>query len=148
MRAFKFRLQTVLEMREREEEVAARELAEAMRILEAEKTKLHELRMLEADALAEYHRMQGEGRLDLQAIQWFQAYSMRLASSIREQAQVVEAADHEAEKRRAALMQAAQAKQVLQKLKEQAKADHQKAMDAEEAKQLDEIATQRYQRRD
>ena len=148
MKAFKFRLQTVLDMRQREEEARGRELAEALRALEAELAKLHEMRVLEANAQAEYYQLQSEGRLDVQAIQWFQTYSMRLTMSIREQTQRIVEAEALAGKRRAALMEAAQAKQVLDQLKTQARAEYQKAADMAEAKLIDEIATIRHVRKD
>ncbi len=147
MKAFKFRLQTVLDMRTREEEARGRELAEALGILAAEREKLNELRMLEANALAEYHLLQKEGRLDVQAIQWFQTYSMGLGVSIKEQQQRILQAEGHVDQRRAVLIEAARAKQVLDQLKAQAKREHQKAEDMEEAKQLDEIATLRHVRK-
>ena len=147
MPAFKFRLQTVLDMRKREEEARGRELAEAIAVLEAANARLTELRIMEADALAEYHQLQKEGRLDVQAIQWFQTYSMGLGASIKEQQQRIVRAESHVDQRRAVLIEAARAKQVLDQLKDQAKRDHQLAEDMEEAKQLDEIATLRYVRK-
>jgi flagellar FliJ protein len=147
MKAFKFRLQTVLDMRARDEEARGRELAEAIGALEAERAKLVELRILEANALAEYHELQKQGRLDVQAIQWFQTYSMGLTVSIREQMQRISMAEGQVDQRRALLIEAARAKQVLDQLKDQAKKDHQKAADMAESKQLDEIATLRHGRR-
>lgn len=135
-------------MREREEEARGRELAEAMRSLDAEQARLEELRILEANALAEYHQMQSEGRLDVQAIQWFQSYFMSLTLSIKAQVQRIAEADKVVQQRRAALMAAAQAKQVLSQLKEQAKAEYRKAVDMAEAKLIDEIATLRHARKE
>lgn len=147
MKAFKFRLQTVLDMRERDEEARGRELAEALSVLQRENAKLTELRVLEANALAEYHELQREGRLDVQAIQWFQTYSMGLTVSINEQIQRIVQAEGQVDQRRAVLIEAARAKQVLDQLKDQAKQAHQQAADHEEAKQLDEIATLRHVRK-
>ncbi|MNR86805.1 flagellar biosynthesis chaperone [compost metagenome] len=147
MPAFKFRLQTVLDMRAREEEARGRELALALRALEAEQTKLTELRVLEANALAEYHQLQKEGRLDVQAIQWFQTYSMGLMATIREQIRHIADAEKVVEQRRGVLIEAARAKQVLDELKTQAQREHQRAEDLAEAKQLDEIATLRHVRK-
>jgi flagellar export protein FliJ len=147
MPAFKFRLQTVLDMRAREEEARGRELAVALRALEAEQAKLTELRIHEANALAEYHQLQKEGRLDVQAIQWFQTYSMGLMAAIREQIRHIADAERMVEQRRAVLIEAARAKQVLDELKTQARREHQRAEDLAEAKQLDEIATLRHVRK-
>ena len=147
MPAFKFRLQTVLDMRARDEEARGRELAMALGALEAENARLTELRVLEADALAEYHQLQKEGRLDVQAIQWFQTYSMGLMAAIREQIRRIDEAQRVVDQRRAALIEAARAKQVLDELKTQAQREHQRAEDLAEAKQLDEIATLRHVRK-
>lgn len=147
MKAFKFRLQTVLDMRQREEEARGRELAEAMTALDQEQAKLSELRILEANALAEYHLLQKEGRLDVQAIQWFQTYSMGLTASIQAQLQRIAQAENRVAERRARLIEAARAKQVLDQLKTQARAEYQKAADLEEAKQMDEMATLRHVRK-
>lgn len=147
MPAFKFRLQTVLDMRKRDEEARGRELAEAIGALDAENAKLTELRIREADAVAEYHLLQKEGRLDVQAIQWFQTYSMGLTVAIREQQRRIYEAQGIVDRRRGALIEAARAKQVLDELKSQALKEHQRAEDRAEAKQLDEIATLRHVRK-
>lgn len=147
MPAFKFRLQTVLDMRAREEEARGRELAAALGELGAEQAKLTELRVLEANALAEYHLLQKEGRLDVQAIQWFQTYSMGLMTAIREQIRRIAEAEKVVDQRRAVLIEAARAKQVLDELKTQARREHQRLEDLAEAKQLDEIATLRHVRK-
>lgn len=147
MRGFRFRLQTVLDIRQREEDVRSRELAEALGILEAERAKLHELRVREADALAEYHRLQKVGQLDVMAIQWFQTYSVGLSVSINEQIRRITEAEGQVDQRRAMLLEAARAKQVLDQLKEQAREAYLKEADRKEAHQLDEIATLRHTRR-
>lgn len=147
MKAFKFRLQTVLDMRTREEEARGRELAEAIGELEAERSTLNELRVKEANALAEYYILQKEGRLDVQAIQWFQTYSMGLSAAIKRQEQRIAQAEGKVDQRRALLIEAARAKQVLEELKARAKEAHRRAEDMEEAKLLDEIATLRFARR-
>lgn len=147
MKAFKFRLQTVLDMRRREEEARSRELAAALNMLVAENARLTELRILEADALAEYHRLQQAGPLDVQAIQWFQAYSVGIGLAIREQLQRVAEAERHAEARRAALLDAARAKEVLDQLKDKALEAYRQAEDRAEAKALDEMATQRHARK-
>lgn len=147
MAVFKFRLQTVLDMRKREEEARGRELAEAIGVLEAANARLTELRIMEANALAEYHQLQKEGRLDVQAIQWFQTYSIGIAVAIREQLQRISEAQRGVDQRRAALIEAARAKQVLDELRAQAQREHQLAEDRAEAKHLDEMATIRHVRK-
>lgn len=148
MKAFRFRLQAVLDMRQREEDARSRELGTALKALSDENARLAELRMLEASALAEYHALQHAGQLDLQSIQWFQNYSMALTLSIREQLGRVAEAERRTETCRAVLMEAARAKQVLAELKAKAKEEHRRAEDREEAKTIDEIATLRHARKD
>ncbi len=147
MGAFTFRLQPVLDMRRREEEARGLELASALRLLDHEQAKLTELRILEANALAEYLKIQKEGRLDVQVIQWFQSYAMSLTVSIREQTKQIGEAQRETVRRRAALAEAARAKQGLDHLKDQAKAEHRRAEDLAEAKVIDEMATLRHARK-
>lgn len=148
MKAFRFRLQAVLDMRQREEDARSRELTEALSALSAENARLTELRILEANALAEYHALQQRGQLDLQALQWFQTYSVGLTIAIREQLARVADAERQAESRRAALMEAARAKQVLAELKAKAKEAYRREENRLEAKTIDEIATLRHARKE
>ncbi|MNF08187.1 Flagellar FliJ protein [compost metagenome] len=72
---------------------------------------------------------------------------MGLMATIREQIRHIADAERIVEQRRAVLIEAARAKQVLDELKIQAQREHQRAEDLAEAKQLDEIATLRHVRK-
>lgn len=145
-KSFKFRLQTVLDLAERVQDQKAQVLAAAQArrqsIVEVLDNLLENEVVLRGDLLA----AQQSGVLDLQTVQMSLQFLDTLADRVVAQRAALVKADEEAEAARADLLTAAQKVQVLQKLKEKARADYTREQDRLEAKDIDEIATVRFVR--
>lgn len=145
-KGFKFRLQTVLDLAERVQDQKAQLMgaAEARRqsVIDVLENLIQNQEILRKDLL----EAQQSGVLDLQAIQMSLQFLDTLANRVVAQRAALAKADEDVEAARAELMEAAQKVQVLQKLKDKARADYNLKLEREEAKFIDEIATVRFVR--
>lgn len=145
-KAFKFRLQTVLDLARRVQDQKAQVLAAAdarrLSILEI----LEDLLAQQDTKRAELLDAQLSGAFDLQSIQWSLDFLGMLADRTVAQRAALVQADEEVEAARADLLAAAQKVQVLEKLKEKARAEYNLQLDRQEAKFIDELATVRFVR--
>lgn len=141
----KFKLQTVLDYRERLESLAQQAHAEA---LDQENRLLGELtdRRRELDTLREeFEDLQRKG---LDAFE-FSLYSNHIGHAMGQVAELVErweAARDEVEARRQALCVAAQERQLLEKLKEKQLSEAYAEEQHKEAVQLDEVAIRQFRK--
>lgn len=147
-KGFKFRLQTVLDLANRIQDQKAQLLATAQARRQSVQELLETLIEQQQTKRDELLAAQQSGVLDLQAIQWSLQFLGSLAERTVAQRVALEKADEEVEAARAELMEAAQKVQVLEKLKQKARADYNLRLDREEAKFIDELATVRFVRQD
>jgi flagellar FliJ protein len=137
VKAYRFRLESVLRVRRLQERAATQRLAEAVRALHhAESESARARRSLEgATAPA--------GRLTIGAIEWAHAQSTRLSEAARERAEAVEAAADAARQANAAWGTAKQRTATLERLDERHVALWREEVDRSEAAVLDDLATRR-----
>jgi len=141
----KFKLQTVLDYRERLESLAQQEHAVAKQKESALLERLAEKRMELAKLHEEFEEQQQLGL----SPQEFVLYSNHIDHTLTLLASLVEeweAAREELECRRQALSKASQERKLLEKLKEKHLLEEQVLVRQKEAIQLDEIAVQRFKR--
>lgn len=146
-KAFKFRLQTVLDVRLLTKDRLVQELAEAERAIVVEREALAQLNDSYTKSQDELREHQ-QGVVDLQTIQWFQNYLVALSGRITDQERRVQDAEAARDEKRIELMKAAQEVEVLEKLKSNAYQAYLKAEDKAEAALIDELATGRHVRRE
>ncbi len=145
-KGFKFRLQTVLDLAERVQDQKAQLMGAAEARRQSVIDVLENLLRNEATLRSDLLKAQQSGVLDLQAIQMSLQFLDNLAERVVGQRAALAKVDEEVEAARAELMEAAQKVQVLQKLKDKARADYNREVDRQEAKFIDEIATVRFVR--
>jgi len=145
-KGFKFRLQTVLDLATRVQDQKAQVLASAQSRRQSVEEVLENLIGQQQAKRDELLAAQQSGILDLQAIQWSLQFLGSLADRVVTQRAALVKADEDVEAARAELMEAAQQVQVLEKLKQKARADYDLQLDREEAKFIDELATVRFVR--
>jgi flagellar FliJ protein len=141
----KFKLQTVLDYRERLERLAQQEHTAAQQ-KEGELLNLLAEKRLELAALHEEFESQQQLGLSPQE---FVLYSHHIDHTLATLAALVEqweAAREELERRRQALCKASQERKLLEKLKEKHRLEEQALARHKEAIQLDEIAVQHFKR--
>lgn len=147
-KSFKFRLQTVLDLASRVQDQKAQVLAAAQARRQSVIELLEDLRLQQQTRRDELLEAQQSGILDLQAIQWSLQFLGSLADREVAQEAALVKADEEVEAARAELMEAAQKVQILEKLRQKARADYNLQLDREEAKFIDELATVRFVRQE
>ncbi len=143
MTRFVFRLQSVLRLRESEEQALLRSLAELQRRRDAARTRLE---LLKASA-AEASRRGALRRLsstDPLAESRLQHYLAALQDAVRDQTYTLHLAQEAVDARLADVMEARKARKSLERLREIQCEEHTRLEASEEMKALDEVAALRF----
>lgn len=145
MKKFSFRLQTVLDLRERVKEQKEQELAQLSYQVQllVERQQQWEA---EKDQKLEEQRALSLGTLDLEAVGWYEAYLYALDERLYQGNQQLEQVREAREKKRQELMEATKACEILLKLKERDHREFLLALDRAENQLIDELATVRFNR--
>ena len=147
MKHFRFRLQAVLEQRERRETLAKQTYAEAQAALSrAERLllEMQEVRQAILDELCRRHQETRQGAFDVSETQTYQEYLQVITQSLREQAGDVQALTSSCAAHKLHLIGASQDKQALTTLHDRHKLAHAKAAQRVEQAVMDELATSRF----
>ena len=140
MAVFRYKMQGILDIKEKLEDKAKQEFAEANMRLEAEKQKLSELQRRR-----DYYMMEGVKLrmelIDVRKIRENKMAVLQMDEFIREQRKEVNKAAAAVEKARAALQEVMQERKAHEKLKENAFQDFLKEEQAAESRAIDELTT-------
>ena len=140
MAVFRYKMQGILDIKEKLEDKAKQEFAEANMRLEAEKQKLGELQKRR-----DYYMMEGVKLrmelIDVRKIRENKMAVLQMDEFIREQRKEVNKAAAAVEKARAALQEVMQERKAHEKLKENAFQDFLKEEQAAESRAIDELTT-------
>jgi flagellar protein FliJ len=143
---FRFRLERVRALRERKEDLAKQELAEAMNRLSDSEQRLREV----DDRLAQAHAGQrgagSEGTLSAEDLIANQAFVERVEQMRRNGVRELRRSASEVADRGAELRTAAREHQMLERLKERHRDAHVRELARREGETLDEIALDRFRR--
>ena len=140
MKRFVFRFQSLLRLRENERDQRRMDLGEALALeakLKAQKTSLEGRRDAEQAALRE---VVAQSVVDVDRTLESRRYQSLLRAEIQISAVQIEALGKEIERRRTVLIEADRAVEVFKKLRQKHEQRHQKQLDREEVRTLDEIA--------
>ncbi|MCI9399098.1 MAG: flagellar export protein FliJ [Lachnospiraceae bacterium] len=140
MAVFRYKMQGILDIKEKLEDKAKQEFAEANMRLEAEKQKLSELQKRR-----DYYMMEGVKLrmelIDVRKIRENKMAVLQMDEFIREQRKEVNKAAAAVEKARAALQEVMQERKAHEKLKENAFQNFLKEEQAAESRAIDELTT-------
>lgn len=145
-KAFKFRLQPVLEIREGEEEKAKEQLAETIQLRAQGREMLKSAEQLVEEA-NEAERAIAQRPATVADLAAQQLWRERLERHRLAAGQQLEEAEGEVRLSRSALVHAHQRRAALDRLKDIKRDEHRTLLDAAEAAQADEIALQQHHRR-
>lgn len=148
MRRFRFRLATLLRLREATRDQRRVELAEAYRVDDLLQDGLDRLGQELSRLKAECRQAAGPGRVDVDRLVEAQRYEVTLKARQGQLTRQREAVAEEIERRRQALVEAKRDVHVLEKLREKQARRHQYEENRQEIKQLDETAVQRSARKE
>jgi flagellar export protein FliJ len=144
MKPFRFRLATLLKLREQARDERRNQLAEAFR---AEQTLAEHRAAVQAEAeglRTDYGNIAHEKAINVDRLLDNYRYQLILASQLANIDVQAQKLAGEIDRRRQALVAADRDVRVLEQLREAQQARHRKAADAHESKQFDEIATQQF----
>ena len=141
MKAFRFRLQTLQQLREQTRDAAQRRLVEAQKkraIVEQQSQEVSS----ELQGLEQHMRNKVSGKqVDVDRIMDGHRHQLSLQAKLAELNKAITEANDEVAECREKLIEADRQVKVLEKLHERQLSDHQKQIQAHEAKLLDEAAT-------
>lgn len=145
MRRFRFRLETVLRVRKRQEESRKIELGRATGVLQVRKRRLGELEQALDRRCRELESRRVE-TLRVLELDMFYASIVRAVDRVRAQESLVCAAQKAVDECRERFLAARKARRLLEKLRARSLAAHATRVFREEAKILDEIGATFFQR--
>lgn len=143
MAKFKFRLATLLRLRETTRDGRRAELAEAYRVDDLLRRRFDELSSEIEAARGQCRRAAGPGTVDVDRLLEAQRYELTLRSQQGQLEQQRKGVAAEIERRRATLVEANREVRVLEKLRDTQSDRHRQEEDRREIKQLDEVAQRR-----
>ena len=144
MARFTFRLQPVLDHKQRQEELAQVEHAQAQAAQLKEEGALHRLNEAEAAAIDELERQRFTGRLDIEALQLGLGYMDVLKAQILRQTQIVARVRQQTETKRQELVARVQERKTLEKLRERQLETFTREQNRIEARDADEMVVMRH----
>jgi flagellar FliJ protein len=136
-------MQSILDIKEKLEEKAKQEFAQANLRLENEKAKMEELRLRKLGYMQEGIRLRS-AHLNVMDIRENKKAVLRMDEYIANQAKVIAKAAKEVEKAREALQEVMKERKAHEKLKENALDEFMKEELAKESKEIDELTSYTY----
>jgi flagellar protein FliJ len=147
MATFKFRLESVLELRKRVEDQRKKELAHLRELLHKEQDFLKELEAKTVEALSGMKECQRGSVFNIEEVMRYYRYFTFCRDKIKEQISLIESLIVSVEKKREDLVAASKERKILEKLKENQLQEYKQVMDSWETKIIDELATNGYTHR-
>jgi flagellar FliJ protein len=138
---FKYRLQKILEFKEKQEEEEKEKLAKLLELEAQEKIKLAQLKQMLLDVQAELRHKQATGRLAVEELRYYPGHIKNIKMKIRNQELRLKEIAIKIIEQRKALLHAAQQRQVYEKHKEKSEEIWKAEEARKEAVMLDELAT-------
>jgi len=145
MRGFKFKLQSVLDQRQKKEDILKKELADKKLLFEKQKILMESLKSKLSDTRQEFRDRQNE-RLKASEAAAYISFFDRIGHEI--ELQTMKLAELVAEVNRAQerLMEAMKEKKIIEKLRDKQMEEYRTEVNRQEQVFIDEISTVRYRR--
>jgi len=146
VKGFKFKLQSVLEIREKKFEDSQLEFALANNELHQEKLKKANIIQTLENTISGLEEVLSAGSIDQTIIFIHQNYIVKLKGDIITQENVIKKAEEKLAEKNRQMLEALKEKKVMEKLKEKALSEFKSNIERHEMLQIDEIATNRHKR--
>ncbi len=147
MKKYKFRLQTVLDLKVKKLEEKMLELSKILTVLNAEKDKLQKLIDIKSSTTGTLTNMYAQDNiLDISEIQLYKNYIVKITMNISRQNGVIENVNKLIKAKQLEVSQALKEKKIFEKLKENEQNKYYKEIQVQENRELDDIAISRYAR--
>ncbi|NTV90596.1 MAG: flagellar export protein FliJ [Clostridiales bacterium] len=142
MAKFTFQLQTVLNIKNQQEDNLKNELGKAVQKLEKEKAELHRLNFAKDRMIMEFNEK--SRKTTVEKLKEYNAYISLLGTRIKRQKENVNKASQNVDKVREELIQAVKERKILEKLKEKKYEEYLVEANREELKVNDEVVSYKY----
>lgn len=146
VKKFKFRYQTLLEVRERQQKTEEEKFQRLMGELAARETERERLEAEKQALWESWKASQQAEQIDLDALMTFQQYAVGLDQLIERQARLVAEAHERTEAQRQVLAAAMRDVRIVAELKEKDERQWREALERAEDQLIDELAMARYAR--
>lgn len=140
MAKFRYKMQSILDVKEKLENKAKQDFAQANARLDAEKVKLVELQKRRSYYMEEGLRLRLE-KIDIRKIRENKMAVLKMDEYIKNQMVQINLASREVEKARSVLQTLMQERKAHEKLKENAFEEFMKEEQAQESKEIDQLTT-------
>ena len=140
MAKFRYKMQSILDVKEKLENKAKQDFAQANARLDAEKVKLVELQKRRSYYMEEGLRLRLE-KIDIRKIRENKMAVLKMDEYIKNQMVQINLASREVEKARSALQTLMHERKAHEKLKENAFEEFMKEEQAQESKEIDQLTT-------
>jgi flagellar FliJ protein len=146
MKKFRFRLETVLKLRQMAEDQQKRVVGELLSEIHRRQEEAVTLDSALRGAGAELKERNGEGQIDLRWLGHYQSYVSHVRSCIAEIIESVAELQQKVAEARAELAEAAKQTRIIEKLKERRKQRYDDDLTRAEMREQDEVATKNFLR--
>ena len=144
MKRFQFRLQNVLNYREKIERQHELVFARAVQTVQAQQRQLMSLYELTSEAMEDMRR-QGSDKVDVVALRQERLYLTSVRRKIAEAIKRLRVLEHELERARRSFIDARKDRRVLELLRQKRRTEYQYEADRQEQKELDEVGSRPWQ---
>ena len=144
MKKFKFRMQVVLDMREKELEARQMEMAKILAALNDQKEKLQSIILAQEENKNRLEILSTSEDLDIIQVQMHQGYAVKLTTDGINQERIIANTEAILKHKQKEVLEAHQKVEVLRKLKEKQEQEYYKEFLQAEAKEIDDITSARF----
>ena len=144
MKKYKFRLQVVLDMREKELEQRQMEMAKIVSALNQQQEKLQDIFRAQEKNTGEMEALYNAEELDIMQIEAHRDFSIKLVNDARNQERIIENTKAILQRKQEEVKKAHQQVEILKKLKEKQEKEFYKEFLHLEMKEIDDITSARF----
>ncbi len=144
LKKFRFRLQVVLDMREKELEQRQMEMAKIVAALNSQQAKLQEIFEAQDLNTRELEALYNSGELDIVQIEGHKAFGIRLVGDARNQQRIIDNTKSILKRKQEEVLEAHKKVETLKKLKEKQEKQFYKEFYLAEIKEVDDITSARF----
>ena len=144
LKKFRFRMQVVLEMREKELEARQMEMAKILSALNEQKEKLQSILFAQQENKNRLEALSIGEELDVVQVQMHQNYAVTLTTQGVNQERIIANTEAILKRKQKEVLEAHQKVEVLKKLKEKQEQEYYKEFLQTEAKEIDDLTSARF----
>lgn len=144
MKKFKFRMQTILEIREKKLEEEQLQLASLLEILNSQLDILNEMEFHKTKITNELSNLMASEDIQVDKICNYRAFLENITFDIQTQKELIKKTEFDIEEQRKVLAEAYKELKILENLKEKQEKQHYEHFDKLEVKEIDDITISRY----